>query len=214
MNHLSAPGPADSALSSIGLMAPDERADSTHPFDFDDQPGDASPAPRAAGGDGFDPFGLQTAAPSIGRVRRGQRVSGVALILVLLGALAIGIGIAAALHSVDLSAPSPFGSLLWWGTLALLGLLIMIVALVISIVAVVQAEPRVLAIIALIGAVILGWVAAYIGFKIGAHHLSLEAAREVGTTGPDAVPAIADKLRQRGVDVGPFLGILHRVFGK
>ncbi|SDS76165.1 hypothetical protein [Microlunatus soli] len=205
-------------------MVPDERADrpasaagSTNPFDFDDQPapGDGVDRRHSAppSGDRFDPFGLDTRTEPT-RTRTGQRVSWAAVILVLVGALAIGVGIAGALASIEIEGRSPLGAMLWWGTCALLGFLIIVIGLVSAIVGVVQAEPRVVAVIALIGAVVAGWIAAYIGFKIGAHELRLEALREVGTSGPDAIPAIATSLRERGVDVGPLLPILRQVFGR
>ena len=133
--------------------------------------------------------------------------------MVLVGALAIGFGIGGALTSIRLEASSPFGSVLWWGTLALVGVLIILVALISAIIGVVQAEPRTVAVIALVGSVLLGWIAAYIGFRIGAHHLTVEAARVVGAKGPDAVPAIEHYLQQRGIDAGAYSGLLHRVFG-
>lgn len=211
-------------------MAPDERSDragpaagSTNPFDFDQQPVDRSNPldgtgrdPRSARGrrapDDFDPFGLDTGAQPGGRSRTGQRVSWTALILVVVGAVASGAGIGGALGSITLDAASPFGSMLWWGTLALLGFLIIVIALVTAIVGMVQADPRMVATIALIGAVLLGWVAAYVGYKIGAHQLAGEAVRVVGTSGPDAIPAISTSLRERGIDVGPFLPLLRQVF--
>lgn len=213
-------------LGSIGPMAADDggersgrAAGSTNPFDFDDVPTAGAPAspgrrPVTAGDGGFDPFGLATAAAPIGRPRTGQRVSWAALILVVVGALLVGIGIAAGLGSIRLQAASPFGSLLWWGTLSLVGLLIIVAGLVSSIVGVVQAEPRVVAVIALIGAILFGWVAAYIGYRIGAHQVAVEAARVVGRNGPDAVPAIGSYLKERGIDAGPYLGLLRRVLGR
>lgn len=203
-------------------MAPDERSDrpgpagSTNPFDFDDQPAAGKPTDvgRARGGDGFDPFGLDAAGPSLGRPRTGQRVSWTALILVVVGAIAVGFGIGGALGSITLDAASPFGSMLWWGTLGLLGFLIIVVGLITAIVAMVQAEPRLVAAIALVCAVILGWIAAYIGYRVGAHQLTVEAARVVGTSGPDAIPAIATSLRERGIEVAPYLPILRLVLGR
>ena len=208
-------------------MAPDDgseragrTAGSTNPFDFDDlgehRSSEGSGSPRrqpAAATDGFDPFGLSTSGPAFGPARRGQRISWTAMILVVAGAVLVAIGIAAALGSIDLRARAPFGSMLWWGTLALVGFLIIVVGLVTSIVGVVQAEPRTLATLALIGAIVLGWVAAYIGFKIGSHQLALEAARVVGAHGADAVPAIASYLKERGIDAGPYLPILRRALG-
>jgi len=193
---------------------------STNPFDFDDTPvqtgsgpGTTYEASTPSRPDGFDPFGLDSRQPAARRPRTGQPVSWAAVIMVLVGALAIGFGVGGALTSIRLAASSPFGAVLWWGTLALVGVLLILVALVCSIVGVVQAEPRRVAVVALIAAVLLGWVAAYIGFRIGAHHLTAEAVRVVGTKGPQAVPAIERYLQQRGIDAGAYSGLLHRVFG-
>jgi hypothetical protein len=204
-------------------MAGNQNTGSTNPFDFEDETGRSDAVRRSStpslseGSDpdptAADPFDFDQPVRTRTATRTGQPISVTALVLAVVGGVLIAIGIARGLGSIQLEAERPYASVLWWGTLTLIGVLIALIAVVLGFVAVIKAQPRVIAVIAFVLALVAGIVGAYIGFRIGADQLALEVAQATGAEGPEAVERVEEYLRERGIDPAPLRPILDRIFG-
>jgi hypothetical protein len=104
------------------------------------------------------PVGL--GSPTV-MIRRGQRLSWICLILAVVCSVVLGIALYNALASES------YASISSWLTVVVFDVLVAAALLILSIIGVARAWPRLVAVLALIGILVLPSVAAFIGIKFG-----------------------------------------------
>lgn len=151
------------------------------------------------------------AATALGSPTRGQGLSWLSLLLVLLASTALGSAIYAAFAAVDVqSLQRSFRLASHDLNLALLSLVGALVALLLAVVATFRARPKLVATCAALLGVVLPFVAVAVGGKLGVDALASAAAGQLGT---DSLSLVNQLLSYLGVDPAPFQGVLRRLFG-
>lgn len=148
-----------------------------------------------------------------GRPRRGQLLSWTVLVGTVLLSSALGGTLYLTLDAIDLAADKPLGDASWWLSLTVVTLCALLLCLLLTIVAVFRSRPRLKATLALVLALLLPPLAAFIGLKYGIEAFSARAGRELTDFTGELAAAIIEILAGTGIDPRPFAGLIKLLLG-
>jgi len=182
------------------------------PFDFSDPAAPLIPArsslaavpaiPSAA--DSPAGPGRSFEVPPSPVARRGRTISRTALAVVVLTALALGVGIYQLLAGINLFSAADTNNALAWGLLVLLGLAGGVVGFVLAIIAAVRSRLWWMATVALVASLLLPAIAFGTSVKLGTDSLRAEIAKTLDGGKDATVESVGEWAASHDVDLGFF----------